>query len=81
MAKINQGNSRKGSPNKGNGYLRSKGLNILITEGAAETIDALKALDPSGKTSRSDVIHEALQLYAIRKLSDKRDLYYVNRIL
>lgn len=68
-----------GSANKTSGYPREYISKIRCSEGFKETIRILKDLDP--KKSEADIIHEALQLFAIRKVSNNKDLYYVNRIL
>jgi len=70
-----------GAPNKGSSFTRDYFTKYRVTEGYKETIRALQQQDPGKKLSEADIMHECLQLYAIRKLYNKTDLYYVNRII
>lgn len=81
MAKIKDKGRPPGSPNQGNSYTRTEQVNFRATEGYKQTIKALQLQDPANKLSEADIIHTALQLYAIRKLSKKGDIYWVNRII
>ncbi len=70
-----------GSPTRGNMYPRDEWHKIRCTEGYKKVLAAIKLQDPAGKLSDSDILHEALQMYAIKKLSKKTDIYYVNRMI
>jgi len=67
-----------GAPNKGSLYVRDETLNMRVSEGFNKTLDALIK---AGYKSKADAIHEALQLLAMRKLSDPVDLYWINKIM
>jgi hypothetical protein len=77
--KVKEAGRPAGSPNMGNDNLRTYRITIRVTEGYMETIQALIEADP--KKSIADIAHEALQLYAVRKVSSKKGLYWLNRIL
>ncbi len=81
MGKIKETGRPPGSPNQGNTYPRTEQVNFRATEGYKQTIKALQLQDTAGKLSEADIMHTALQLYAIRKLSKKVDIYWVNRII
>lgn len=68
-----------GAPNRGNSYSRTCKTNIRVTEGFKQTIQLLIEAEP-GK-SEADLIHEALQQFAVRKVNTKKGIYWVNRIL
>ena len=67
-----------GSPNKGTGYVRNISMSFRATEGLQKTIEALIA---SGNyKTKSDVIHEAVQILGFKKLSKKMEIYWLNKI-
>ena len=60
--------------------MRDEWLNkCRATEGLNKTIDALMAT--GAYKSKADVIHEAVQMLAMRKLSKKIDLYWISKIM
>jgi Arc/MetJ-type ribon-helix-helix transcriptional regulator len=79
MAKIKEAGRPPGAPNKKSIYVRDEDLKIRASEGLNKTITALIA---SGEyKSKADVIHDAVQHLAYRKLSKKTDLYWMKRIM
>lgn len=69
-----------GAPNRGSTYPRNEECKFRCTEAFNKTIEALQLQDPANKLSKADILHEALQMLAVRKLSKKVDMYWVNRI-
>jgi len=67
-----------GAPNKKSQYQRTASLNIRVTEGFENTVLALIAAELY--KSKSDVLHDALQQLAYKKLTDKKDIFWVSKI-
>lgn len=78
MTKIKDPGRPGGSPNKKSGFIRDRKLDIRVTEGLDETIKALVAT--GNYKSPSDVVHEAVQLLGLKKLSKKMEMYWINKI-
>lgn len=78
MAKIKETGRPSGSANKRSGFVRDEKLSCRVTEGFNKTVAALIAV--AGYSSASDVVHDAVQQLAYKKLSNKTDLFYVSKI-
>jgi hypothetical protein len=82
MAKASKGTKFAGrpvgSPNKKSQYPRDeKFKQFRCSQGFTQTVEALKReLSCSG----ADVMHDALQLYAFKKLKDSEDILWANKI-
>jgi hypothetical protein len=72
---------KPGSPNTATGNQRDHTLTATrVSAGFMKTLEHLVELDTTGKTSRADILHEALQLYAFKKVADPAALHWVNKI-
>lgn len=78
MAKIKQAGRPEGAPGKRSGYLRNVPFTFKGTEGLEMTIKALIAT--GNYKTKSDVIHEAIQQLAIKKLSEPIEIYWLQKI-
>ena len=67
-----------GSPNKKSQYQRTASLNIRVTEGFENTLQWL--ISEEIYKSKSDVLHDALQQLAYKKVTDKKALLWISKI-
>lgn len=70
---------KKNSPNKKSGYLKNCTIHYRTTEGYMHTLEALGRQFPT--KSKSDILHEALQIFGLKNLNNTDDIYWLNRIL
>lgn len=78
MSKFKTAGRPAGKANKRSGQLRSQETNIRCSEGFNETIKMLVAT--GNYSSKADVLHEALQQLAFKKLTDKKGIFWANKI-
>ena len=65
-----------GSPNKSSGQVRNENYQLRCSEGFNKVLEALAV---NGK-SQPDILHEALQQYAIRNTDDKKIIFWIKLI-
>ena len=65
-----------GSPNKTSGQPRNEGHKMRCSEGFNKVLEGLAV----GKKSKPDILHEALQQYAIRNTEDTKLLFWIKLI-
>lgn len=78
MSKRTTGRPEKAA-NKGNSQLRDRNKNIRCSE--AFNIVLKQLVKEKVCKSEADALHEALQLYALKKLSAESDFYYMIKYL
>ena len=78
MAKVKGPGRPAGAPNKGNETRKEHNLTIRCSEGFLQVLDLLIKTGYKGK---SDVLHDAVQMLAFKKLAgDKAASYWVDKI-
>lgn len=76
MAKTKAAGRPGGSPNKSSGQVRNENYKLRCSEGFNKVLEALAV---NGK-SQPDILHEALQQYAIRNTDDKKIIFWIKLI-
>ena len=67
-----------GAANLKSGYVRDEKISCRVTEGLNKTVAAL--MEECGYKSPSDVLHDAIQQLAYKKITDKKSLFWVSKI-
>lgn len=76
MAKAKAPGRPGGSPNKSSGRARNENYTMRCSEGFNKVLEGLAM----GKKSKPDILHEALQQYAIRNTEDPKIIFWIKLI-
>lgn len=72
---------KKGVANKANVFPRNKRMGaVRITEGFMQTLKNIVEVMPPG-TSQSDVLHEAVKEYGLKKLTSRQHLLWLKKVI
>jgi len=78
MAVLKDSGRPKNAPNRKSAYVRDERISCRVTEGLNKTVAAL--IEECGYKSPSDVLHDAIQQLAYKKITDKKSLFWVSKI-